>query len=138
MNDMDQPDPLGEDILRRALRLEVDERPPRLDAVAIAVAARRRTVQERVFRAGRGLMLVGAAAAFELLVALVAFSVLTEGDGAAPFGVILSITASVAERALALGSITASPTVGLASLATILFATLYERTGRESDRVTTS
>lgn len=138
MNGMDQPDRLGEDSLRRALRLEADEQPPRLDTHAIVAAAERRSPTERLLRTVRGVMLLGAAAAIEGLVAAAAFNVTTDLDLAAPMGVIMSLTAAVAERVVALGSVTASPSVGLAALATIVFVTLYERTGRESMDVRTS
>jgi len=45
MNDVDPL--LDESTLRRALRLELDERPPRLDAAALARAAERDSVRER-------------------------------------------------------------------------------------------
>lgn len=138
MNGLDQLDPLGEDSLRRALRLEADDRAPRLDALAIAAAAERHSLQEQLFRAIRGVTLVGAAAAIQGLVGVAAFAVLADLDLAAPMGVALSLAAAAAERVVAVGSLTASPAVGLAALAAILFATLYERTGRESIRVSAS
>jgi hypothetical protein len=136
MNDMTDEDALGESALLRALRLDHDELSPRLDAAAIALAAGRRPLSERVRRAIRGLALVGPGVALEGLVAFAAFQLLAGVDFTGPMGFVLSLLATVAERTVSLATLTASPSVGLAALAAVIFATIYERSnGRESMRV---
>lgn len=129
---MDQLDSLSEGVLRGALRLETDERPPRFDAAALAAAAERRTVLEQVQRAVRGVALVGISLGIEAAVALVAFNALADLDLTGPASVALSLVAAVAQRVVVLGELTADPSVAVAALAAVLFAIAYERsTGRE-------
>jgi hypothetical protein len=136
MNDMTDQDTLGETALFRALRLDRDEHAPRLDAAAIALAAGRRTLSERIRRTIGGLALVGAGVAMEGLVAFAAFQLLAGVDLTGPMGFGLSLLATVAERTVSVATLTASPSVGLAALAAVIFATVYERTnGTESLRV---
>ena len=136
MTDVDELDALSETVLRRALRLDDDERALRLDAAAIAVAADRRTPAERIRRAIGGLALVGAGLAVEGLVAFAAFQLLVAIDLTGPLSLGLWLFAAVAERAINLATLTANPSVGLAALAAVVFATIYERgNGRESMRV---
>ena len=132
MDRIDQPDALSEGALRRALRLETDEQPPRLDAFALAAAAERRTIQEHVLRAVRGISLVGISLGIGAVVALAALNALADVDLAGPASVALSLVAAVAQRAVVLGQFTAAPSVAVAALAAVLFAIAYERTtGRE-------
>jgi hypothetical protein len=139
MNGMDERDALAEATLRRALRLDADERPARFDAVAIVAAAEHRTALEQLLRAMRGVALVGVSLGIESVVAIAAFNVLANVDLSAPFGLGLSAIAVVAQQVLALGALTASPSVAVAALAAVVFATLYERTtGRESINVRAS
>jgi hypothetical protein len=139
MNGMYDQDALGENALRQALRLDVDERAPRLDAMALATAAERRTVQEQLLRALRGMALVGVGIAAEAAVALAAFNVLSDLDLTWPIGVGVSLVAAVAQRIVVIGGVTANPSVGVAALAAVILATVYERTtGRESMRVRAS
>jgi hypothetical protein len=139
MNGMDELDALAEGTLRRALRLDADERPAQFDAAAIVVRSERRTVLEQVRRAMRGVALVGVSLGIESVVAIAAFNVLANVDLSEPFGLGLSAIAVVAQQIVAFGTVTASPSVGLAALAAVLFATLYERgTGRESINVRAS
>lgn len=136
MKGMADQDALSETALVRALRLDGDERAPRLDAAAIALAAGRRTLSERIRRAIGGLALVGAGVAVEGAVAFAAFQLLARVDFTGPMSLGLSLLAAVAERAVTLAALTASPSVGLAALAAVIFATIYERsTGRDSLRV---
>jgi hypothetical protein len=136
MNDMADQDALSETALRLALRLEDDERAPRLDAASIAVAAGRRTLAERIRRGIGGLALVGAGLSVEGLVAFAAFQLLAAVDPTGPLSLGLSLFAALAERVMALAAVTTNPSVGLAALAAVIFATIYERgTGRESMRV---
>ena len=138
MNDMTGSDPVSESALRQALRLDPDERGPRLDAAALAVAAGRRTVHEQVLRGLRGLALVGIGAVAEGTVALAAFNILSALDLTWPLDIALGIVMAVARQLVVIGGVTASPAVGLATLAAVIFATIYERNGRESLRVRAS
>ena len=139
MNDMDEQDAIAENTLRRALRLEAGERPPRLDAAAIVALAEHRTLLEQLLRAVRGIALVGVSLGIEALVAVAAFNLLANLDLTQPLGLALSVLAVIAERLVAFGALTASPSVGLAALAAVIFATLYERSnGRESINVRAS
>jgi hypothetical protein len=139
MNGMYDQDAFGETALRQALRLDVDERAPRLDAMALATAAERRTVQEQLLRALRGMALVGVGIAAEAAVALAAFNALSDLDLTWPVGVGVSLVAAVAQRIVVIGGVTANPSVGVAALAAVILATVYERTtGRESMRVRAS
>jgi len=139
MTDMDEVDGLSETTLRAALRLDEDERPARFDAVAIVAAAEHRTALEHVLRAVRGMALVGVSLGIEAVVAIAAFNVLANVDLSEPFGLALSTLAGVAQQVVALGALTASPSVAVAALASVLFATVYERSnGRESLNVRAS
>ena len=139
MNDVDDRDALSENTLRMALRLEEQERPARFDAAAIVAAAEHRTALEQVLRAVRGLALVGVSLGIEAVVAVAAFNVLAAVDLGGPFGLLLSTFAVVAQQVAVLGALTASPSVALAALAAVLFATVYERNaGRESMNVRAS
>ena len=132
MNDMDEIDGLSEATLRAALRLDLDERPARFDAVAIVAAAEHRTALEQVLRAVRGMSLVGVSLGIEAVVAVAAFNILANVDLGGPFGLALSTLAVVAQQVAVLGALTASPSVAVAALAAVVFATVYERNGRES------
>jgi len=139
MNDVDELDGLSESTLRAALRLDVDERPVRFDAVAIVAAAEQRTALEQVLRALRGAALVGVSLGIEAVVAVAAFNILANVELSAPFGLALSTLAVVAQQVAVLGALTASPSVAVAALAAVVFATVYERTtGRESLNVRAS
>jgi len=139
MNGMDERDALTEATLRRALRLDLDERPARFDAAAIVAAAEHRTALEQVLRAMRGMALVGVSLGIEAVVAVAAFNVLANVDLSEPFGLLLSALAVVAQQVAILGALTASPSVAVAALAAVVFATVYERTnGRESLNVRAS
>ena len=139
MNDVDELDGLNESTLRAALRLDLDERPLRFDAVAIAAAAERRTAPEQALRALRGTALVGVSLGIEAAVAVAAFNVVANVDLGAPFGLALSTLAVVAQQVAVFGALTASPSVAVAALAAVVFATVYERTtGRESLNVRAS
>ena len=138
MNGMDEVDGLSERTLRAALRLDEDERPARFDAVAIVAAAEHRTALEQVLRAVRGIALVGVSLGIEAVVAVAAFNVLANVDLGGPFGLALSTLAVVAQQVAVIGGLTASPSVAVAALAAVVFATIYERNGRESLNVRAS
>lgn len=138
MNDVDELDGLGESTLRAALRLDPDERPARFDAAAIVAAAEHRTALEQVLRAVRGIALVGVSLGIEAVVAVAAFNVLANVDLGGPFALALSTLAVVAQQVAVIGGLTASPSVAVAALAAVVFATIYERNGRESLNVRAS
>jgi hypothetical protein len=138
MNDMDEVDGLSESTLRAALRLDADERPARFDAVAIVAAAEHRTALEQVLRAVRGIAMVGVSLGIEAVVAVAAFNVLANVDLGGPFGLALATLAAVAQQVAVIGGLTASPSVAVAALAAVVFATIYERNGRESLNVRAS
>lgn len=139
MKDVDELDGISEGTLRAALRLDLDERPVRFDAAAIVAAAEERTAIEQVLRALRGTALVGVSLGIEAVVAVAAFNVLANVDLGAPFGLALSTLAAVAQQVAVFGGLTASPSVAVAALAAVVFATVYERTtGKESLNVRAS
>jgi hypothetical protein len=83
--------------------------------------------------------LVGVGIAAEAAVALAAFNALSDLDLTWPIGVGVSLVAAVAQRIVVIGGVTANPSVGVAALAAVILATVYERTtGRESMRVRAS
>lgn len=139
MKDVEPLDAISESVLRQALRLDADELAPRLDAAAIAAAAERRTTLDQVLRLTRGLALVGVSIGIEAVVALAAFSWLSEIDGASLAGSAIAAFAAVAERLLPVLSLATDPSAATATLAAVVFATIYERvSGRESARVQAS
>lgn len=139
MKDVDPQDAISESLLRRALRLDGDERVPRLDAAAIAAAAERRTLLEQLLRITRGVALVGVTCGIEAVVALAAFSWLSDIDGAGLVGSGIAAFAALAERLAPLVSLATDPSTATATLAAVIFATIYERMpGRESVRVQAS
>jgi hypothetical protein len=141
MNDMSDHDLLSESVLRRALQLEPDERSPRLDAAALAAAAGQRTVLERTLRTLRGLAIVGAGVGIglEAAITIAASGVLAQLDLTGPYGVALSFIAEAVRQILLVASVTLNPSVGVAALAAVIFASIYERTtGREPMRVRAS
>ena len=136
MNDVDDFDAVGEGTLRRALRLEADERPPRLDAAALAVAAGRHTALEQLRRVLRGVALVGVSLGVEAVIAVAAFNVLGSLDLTGVLSVGLDAVTSLAVRLFPVAELAASPSIAVATLAAVLFAIAYERSsGRESVRV---
>jgi hypothetical protein len=139
MNGMDELDAVSEDTLRGALRLESGERPPRLDAAALAAAAQQRTPLEQMQRAVRGIALIGVSLGIELTVALVAINTLADLDLTGPVGLALPVVVAIAQRVVVIGQLTTAPSVAVAALAAVLFAIVHERgTGRESQIVRAS
>ena len=114
-------DLLDETILRRALRLEADERRPVFDPVAIAAAAGRRA-RLAVISAlvALGLVSVGAAAAWSA----VAFFLPTVV--ASVFDVALMLVASAAVPVSAIAQIALQPVVPVSLLAALAVATAHE------------
>jgi len=138
MNDVDPL--LDESTLRRALRLELDERPPRLDAAALARAAERDSVRERrttflsavAVAAALSLAAAVAGAFDQLPLTLVALLSLDPLDAA-----ILGMEA-VAVPIDAVVRVAMQPAVPLAILAAALVALATERTRERSPHVPAS
>ena len=136
MNDVPEIDTLPEPSLRRALRLEADERPPRLDAVA---GAARRSTGEQLLRIARGLALVGISFGILVTLAAAALPAVMDVDPSGLFGFALAALAAAAERLVPLAALATDPAVATATLAALIFAIGYERgSGRESIRVRAS
>src|SRR5947207_15961823 len=125
MNDVPEIDTLPEATLRRALRLDADERPPRLDAVAIAAVAARRNTGEQLLRIARGLALVGISVGIFVSVAAAALPAVIDLDPSGLFGFALSAFATAAERLVPLATAATDPAVATATLAAPIFATVF-------------
>jgi len=114
-------EPLDETTLRRALRLEADERPPRFDPAAIAAAARVRPRLAIVSAAvAVGLGAVGAVAVWS------AVAVLLPTLAADLFDFALALFAMVAVPASALADLVQQPVVPLSLVAALAIATWHE------------
>ena len=122
----ERPDELFDETrLRRALRLEASERPPRLDVAALAVLSGE---QDPAARAVGGRAMVAAAVAGGVLLAFAAVGVATQAPALLAVGLdeaiaLVARAAVPADRALALAQ---EPTVPVALLAAALFAAAYE------------
>jgi len=122
----ERPDELFDETrLRRALRLEASERPPRLDVAALAVLSGE---QDPAARAVGGRAMVAAAVAGGVLLAFAAVGVATQAPALLAVGldeaIALVVRAAVpADGALALAQ---DPTVPIALLAAVVFAAAYE------------
>lgn len=112
---------LDETILRRALRLEVDEPRPVFDPVAIAAAAGQRTRLAIVSAfVALGLVSVGAVAAWSAVVFFLPTAV------ASVFDVALTLLATLAVPASAIAEIAQQPVVPLSLFAALAIATAHE------------
>ncbi len=114
-------DLLDESILRRALRLEPDERAPLFDAAAIAAAARPRTRLALV--SALVAIAIGAAGAVTVWSAAAIF---VPAVGASAFELGLGIVAMLAVPATAIIEVAQQPAVPLSLLAAIAIATAHE------------
>ncbi|MEX2047585.1 MAG: hypothetical protein WEE03_10495 [Chloroflexota bacterium] len=114
-------DVLDETTLRRALRLELDERPPRFDPAAIAAAARQRprfAVVGALVTLALGV--VGAVAVWSAVAVFAPTVVVTAFDAA------LRMVALVAVPASAIAEVVRQPAVPLSVLVAIVIATAHE------------
>ena len=122
----ERPDELFDETrLRRALRLEASERPPRLDVAALAVLSGE---QDPAARAVGGRAMVAAAVAGGVLLAFAAVGVATQAPALLAGGLdeaiaLVARAAVPADGALALAQ---EPTVPIALLAAVVFAAAYE------------
>jgi len=114
-------DLLDETILRRALRLEADERRPVFDPVAIAAAARQRTrLAVASGLVGLGLGAVGAVTVWSAVALLLPTVV------ANAFDIGLGIVALLAVPASGILDLAQQPAVPLSLLAALAIATAHE------------
>ena len=123
-------DLLDETILRRALRLESDERAPIFDAAAIAVAGQRSRLAVVSALVAVGLVSMGAVAVWSA----VAFFLPTVVANA--FDVALLLLASLAVPASATLEIAQQPVVPLSLLAALAIATAHELRERVGHAIT--
>lgn len=119
-------DPLGEAALRRALRLEADELPRRIDPAAIVRAARREPVAVTPAAVASAIL---AAAAVAAAVGIGEDQVLPSVPASiVDAGVAFAVSAGVPVWQLL--SAFASPTPAIVSLAAVVFAVVHERSQR--------
>lgn len=126
---------LDESLLRRALRLDSDELPPRLDAAAIAAAERSPTRRVLVLVALTAAALLAAGVGALVGVAELALAWWAGdplGDVVLDRAIALAVAVAVPLSDL-LGTL-ASPTTAIVSLAVVAFAVFHERT-QERERV---
>lgn len=122
-------DLLDETILRRALRLESDERPPIFDAAAIAAGQRPRLAVVSALVAV-GIVSMGAVAVWSAVVFLLPTVV------ANAFDVALMLLALLAVPASAIAEIAQQPVVPLSLLAALAIATAHELRERVGHAIT--
>lgn len=133
----------GEDLfdeiqLRRALRLEASELPPRIDLAAIAARAR---AERPAFTAASlvSRLVAGVAAAGLVSLIAVTLSAVAPALASDVFTAAIETLANVAIPASALLNLAAQPTVPVAAIAALAVAIAYEYTQRrESLREVTS
>jgi hypothetical protein len=120
-------EPLDETTLRRALRLEADERPPLFDPAAIAAAAQVRPRIAIVSAAvALGLGAVGAVAVWS------AFAILLPTVAVDAFDIGLSLLAMLAVAASGVADLVQQPVVPLSLVAALAIATAHELRERVS------
>jgi hypothetical protein len=112
---------LDETVLRRALRLEADERAPLFDAGAIAAAARSRP---RIALVSGIVALALTAVGAVVVWSAAALLLPTLATGA--FDVLLEIVALTAVRATGVAELVQQPVVPLSLLAALVIATAHE------------
>jgi hypothetical protein len=116
-----QSEPLDEATLRRALRLEPDERPPIFDPAAIAAVARQRPRLAMVSAlVALGLGVFGAVAVWS---AVAIFLPTLVADG---FAIGLGVLAIIAVPASGVAEIVQQPAVPLSLLVALAIATAHE------------
>jgi hypothetical protein len=107
--------------------------------LAIAAAAGRRSILEQLVRLTRGLALVGISLGIFATMTAAALRALSDLDLSGLFGFALAAFAAAAERLMPVATAATDPAVATATLAALIFATVYERgVGRESVRVRAS
>ncbi|TME87087.1 MAG: hypothetical protein E6I44_11735 [Chloroflexi bacterium] len=120
-------EPLDETMLRRALRLEADERPPLFDPAAIAAAARVRPRIAIVSAAvAVGLGALGAVAVWS------AFAILLPTVAVDAFDIGLGLLAMLAVAVSGVADLVQQPVVPLSLVAALAIATAHELRERVS------
>jgi hypothetical protein len=119
---------LDEHILRRALRLDAEEVPPRLDPLLLAAAAGEPHGRSRDLAVAVVVAFVGGWIWSEVFRALIAgvFAV----RGIDPLGAAIDLITAVAVRAAPLTDAATHPAVPIAILAAAVLAVLFEQRGR--------
>jgi len=137
-NDRRDEDLFDEMQLRRALRLEASELPPRIDLATIAARAR---AERPAFTAASlvSRLVAGVAAAGLVSLIAVTLSAVAPALASDVFTAAIETLANVAIPASALLNLAAQPTVPVAAIAALAVAIAYEYTQRrESLREVTS
>jgi len=128
MKDMELMEPLAETRLRRALAFDADERPPRFDVAAIVAAAEREPTVAPGTRAARAAALIGLSFAVEVAIGVLAINALgAAGTGTAVLSTGIAAVETAVASLIELSAPLTSPSIALATLAAVLFATVYER-----------
>ena len=113
-------EPLDETVLRRALRLEADERAPRFDPAAIAAAA---SLRPRLAALSALVVIVGAAGAVAVWSAVAIFLPTVVADA---FDLALGMLALLAVPASRLAELVQQPVVPLSLVVALAIATVHE------------
>lgn len=119
---------LDEHVLRRSLRLEADEVPPRLDPLLIAAAASEPRGRSRDLTIAVAISFVGGWIWSEVFRALVAG--LFAARGIDPLGAVIDLVAALAVRAAPVADAATHPAVPLAILTAAVLAVFFEQRGR--------
>ena len=113
-------EPLDETVLRRALRLEADERAPRFDPAAIAAAA---SLRPRLATLSALIVIFGAAGAVAVWSAIAIFLPTVVADA---FDFALGMLALLAVPASRLAELVQQPVVPLSLVVALAIATVHE------------
>ena len=119
---------LDEHVLRRALRLDADEVPARLDPLLIAAAASAPRGRSRDVVIAAVVAFVGGWVWSEVFRALVAGFFAARGID--PLGAAIDLLAAVAVRAAPVADAATHPAVPIAILTAAVLAVLFEQRGR--------
>lgn len=117
--------PLDEQVIRRALRLDVDEVPARLDPAFVAAAARASSARRGELWLAAGASFVAGWVWAEGLRAVVGG--LIGGTGLDPLGATIGVVSSALVVAAPIVSTATQPAVPIAILVAALVAALFER-----------
>jgi hypothetical protein len=119
---------LDEHILRRALRLDAEEVPPRLDPLLLAAAASEPRGRSRDLAVAVGVSFVGGWVWSEVFRALVAG--FFAAGGIDPLGAAIDLVAAAAVRAAPVADAATHPAVPIAIFTAAVLAVLFEQRGR--------
>jgi hypothetical protein len=119
---------LDEHVLRRALRLDADEIPPRLDPLLIAAAASEPRGRSRDLALAMTVAFVGGWIWSEVFRGLVA--VVFAAGGIDPLGAAIDLVARVAVSAAPVAEVATHPAVPIAIFAAAVVVAFFEQRGR--------